>query len=447
MSGFDAFYFYSEAPGVVHQGLTSVYFGPNERVTFDNMVNGAMARIDSLPMLRRRVVHVPLTLHHPVWVTVADIDPTYHFVHHHLGGDCTLRDLEELQGNLIADRLDERHPLWKVHFCDGLPYGRTVVMLTMNHALSDGVGLNALFDTLLDVPLFGDLPTYQEHEIAQAQPNRASLVLSAFRDRLVELPRLPGLLIRTVRGLVSSSRYRRQHQAKVPKPMLNSPQLSFHGRLGPQRRITMVRLPMADVARVRAAFSTVGRVTVNDVLLAVIAGAVRTWLDAHDQRPALPLTTNVLVSLDAPDSRRNGGNQISQVFTTLATDVDDPAERLRLIAATTVHAKEMSLRRGASMMMDLFQFLPGGPLKLGLRLRTALRLPSPAPFSLTVSNMRGPRETAVVGAVPVDDMTMVGPLVPGIGLSATAYSYGDRLNDELASYVSPALSELMNASS
>lgn len=456
MGGFDAFYFYSANAAVTHQGLTTVQLGPHELISFEAIVAAGLARIPDLPMLRRRVVHVPLALHHPVWVTVATIDPGYHFIYHDLGGAGTVRDLEELGGRVIAEPLDERHPLWKLHYCEGFADGRTAVMLTAHHAFSDGVGMNALFDSILDVPLFGDRPAHQARDVAAAPLGRASLLLRALADRFVELPRLPVLIGRTLLGLVRSSVYRRQHQARVPKPLIDSPPLPFHGAMTATRRITSVALPLADFTTIRR--SNPG-VTLNDVLLTVVAGAVRRWMDAHDVRPAKSLTCNVLVSLDAPeDQRRHGGNLISQVFATLATDTDDPATRLTTIATSMKHAKAMNLRRGPTMMLDLFQYLPGGLLKLGLAARAALRLPSPPPFSLTVSNMRGPREQAVVGTVPVLDVKMVGPLVPGIGMSATAYSYQDRVNlsliacpdlfgdlDELATYVRPALTELLAA--
>jgi WS/DGAT/MGAT family acyltransferase len=200
-------------------------------------------------------------------------------------------------------------------------------------------------------------------------------------------------------------------------------------------------------------------VSVNDVVLGVVAGALRSWLDDRGELPEKALVAGVPVSTDAPGSGpRLGGNRVSNLFTSLATDVQDPHARLHQISRTTSASKVVQQTLGPWMLIDWVQFAPPAPLSAAMNLYSRTRAASrhPAAQNLVVSNVPGPREHVTIGGTRLDDLFSVGPILEGTGLNITAWSYVDRMNfsllacpalvDDLASLADrlrPALDELL----
>lgn len=455
MTGIDAGFLYMETPSVHMHTLKIAILEPDEHLTYDAFVAGMLARLKRLPPLRRRVVEVPFGLNHPVWVTMPRIDVAHHIRRHRIGGDGTLRDLEQLIGIIASTPLDRSQPLWELHFCDGLEDGRVAVVAKMHHALADGAAANALLANVTDVRSAATAELAQEEfAVATRAPRASLLVRHALHDAVQQFRVVPGLLLRTLRGLLGVLAERRGG-VRTPLPVLHAPRVSFNGALTPARSFATVTLPLAELKRVRAQHPGT---TLNDIVLAMTSGALRRWLAAHDEHPASSLLAGVPISADERDAvPRLGGNRVSNLFTTLATDVDDPAERLQTIARTTAQAKRIQARLGTSILADWSQFTPPRPFAAAVRAYSRLRAASwhPAAFSAIVSNVPGPREPATVGGARLGDLFSVGPLVDGIGLNVTVWSYVDRMNfsllacpdllpdvARLASYFPDALAEL-----
>jgi diacylglycerol O-acyltransferase len=283
-------------------------------------------------------------------------------------------------------------------------------------------------------------------------------VRHALRDGARQLLDLPALIGSTVRRIADVVRYRRRMGAKVPLPVKDAPRTSFNGPLTPRRSFATVTLPLADVKRVRSHHADIEGLTLNDVVLGVVSGALRRWLAAHGERPRTSLTAGVPVGLDVGDTEpRLMGNNVSNLFTTLATDIDDPAERLRTISVTTRHAKAISKTLG-SALMEWSQFAPPAPFAAAVRGYSRIRGARfhPAAFNAIVSNVPGPRERVKIAGAQLADVFSVGPLTEGIGLNVTVWSYVDRMNfsllacpdllpdvDALAAYFPDALAELL----
>lgn len=451
MDGIDAGFLYMETPSVHMHTLKIALLDPDPLVTYDTFVAGLLARLKRLPPLRRRVVPVPFGLNHPVWVTLPRIDVAHHLRHHRLGGEGTMRDLEVLIGEVASTPLDRRHPLWELHYVDGLADGRVAVIGKMHHALADGVAANALLGNVTDVRS-AELPEVEADDPAPTRvPSRATLVRDGLRDAIVQAVRLPGLLLRTALGVTGVLR-ERARGLRTPLPVLHAPRVSFNGALTPRRSFATVSLPLPELKRIRTQHDDV---TLNDLVLAVVSGALRRWLAEHDEHPSSSLLAGVPVGTDT--SPRLGGNRVSNLFTTLATDVDDPAARLQQIAATTRQAKRVQQVLGPSLMTEWTQFTPPVPFSAAVRAYSRLEAASwhPAAFSAIVSNVPGPREPASIGGARLSDLFSVGPLTDGIGLNVTVWSYVDRMNfsllacpdllpdvDTLAGYFPDALAEL-----
>jgi len=454
MDGIDAGFLYMETPSVHMHTLKIAILEPRPGLTYDTFVTGLLARLKRLPPLRRRVVPVPFGLNHPVWVTLPRIDAAHHLHRHHIGGEGSMRDLETLIGEIASTPLDRRHPLWELHYCEGLPGGRVAVVGKMHHALADGVAANALLGNVTDVRS-AELPEVpQQPEAATRTPGRATLVRDALRDAIVQIGQLPGLLVRTAFGVAGVVR-ERGHGIRTPLPVLHAPRVSFNGSLTPQRTFATVSLSLTDFKRVRQQHDGV---TLNDLVLGVVSGALRRWLADHDEHPSSSLLAGVPIGTDERDAvPRLGGNRVSNLFTTLATDIEDPAERLQLISATTTQAKRVQQLLGPSLLADWTQFTPPHPFAAAVRAYSWLNAASwhPSAFSVIVSNVPGPREPASVGGARLADLFSVGPLADGIGLNVTVWSYVDRMNfsllacpdllpdvDTLAAYFPDALAEL-----
>lgn len=458
MTGFDAGFLYMETPSVHMHTLKIAILEADDALSYDAFVSGILARLKRLPPLRRRVVEVPFGLNHPVWVTQRRIDVPHHIRRHRIGGPGntgSMRDLEQLIGMIASTPLHRDRPLWELHYCEGLEGGRVAVVGKMHHALADGAAANALLGNVTDVRSAATPePVQEEYATTDRLPSRLNLVRHAWADAARQLLDLPDLLRRTFLGVRGVVRARRAG-ANAPVPVLHAPRVSFNGALTPLRSFATVTLPLAELKRIRAQHEGV---TLNDIVLATASGALRRWLAAHDEHPSSSLLAGVPVSTDERGAvPRLGGNQVSNLFTTLATDVDDPVARLRTISETTAHAKEIHAQLGASILVDWSQFTPPRPFAVAVRAYSRLRAASwhPAAFSAIVSNVPGPREPAAVGGARLADLFSVGPLVDGIGLNVTVWSYVDRMNfsllacpdllpdvQVLASYFPAALAEL-----
>ncbi|GAA3830527.1 wax ester/triacylglycerol synthase family O-acyltransferase [Nocardioides panacisoli] len=455
MSGGDASFLYLETPSVHMHTLKIAVVEPNPDMTFDNLVAGTVARLRQMPALRRRVVPVPFRLNHPVVVTQRRIDPARHFFRHDLGGDATFRDAEVEIGRIAGTPLDRDVPLWQIHILEGLADGRVVIVGKIHHSLADGNAANAMLGNLTDLrPADGSAGRWEDPAGTTALPSRARLVVEALRDAILQVGLLPRLLLATASGLTSMLRYRRSTTTGVPLPVAHAPRVSFNGPLTPRRSFATVTLPLEALKQVRREQD----VTLNDVVLGVVSGALRRWMAEHGERPSASLTAGVPVGLDTGDGGpRLTGNAVSNLFTTLATDVEDPVERLHRISRTTAHAKELNRRLGSSMLTQWSQFAPPAPFSFAVQLWSRYRLTRfhPSAFSAIVSNVPGPRQRISIGGARLSDIFSVGPLVEGIGLNVTVWSYVDRMNfsllacpdllpdvDVLASYLPAALDEL-----
>jgi WS/DGAT/MGAT family acyltransferase len=207
---------------------------------------------------------------------------------------------------------------------------------------------------------------------------------------------------------------------------------------------------------VRVAFG----VTLNDVLLAIVAGTLRTYLERRGERPALPLVAEVPVATGAADGRRLHGNRLSNMFTSLCTDIADPIARLRAIHDVTKVAKEFHELLGVDLFESWMQYTPPKPAAWWMRLYARLHLVNRhrPPINVIVSSVPGPRTTLVWPGGTLETIYSVGPLIEGTALNVTAWSYVDRLYvgtltcpdliaapHEIASGLHEALDELVRA--
>lgn len=427
MDGVDANFLYLETPTMhMHTVKVAILQRPGG-FDFEAFVGEVMARLDKLPSFRKRALMDPLHLNHPLWISDQELDPARHIFRVVVPAPGSMRDLERLVGQIVSVPLDRSVPLWELHVCEGLEGGRVAVVAKLHHALADGNAANNLLANATGAvdPAGPDLRL-------DRTPSRPELVRAALVDAVRQALSLPALLSRTVRRLVDLVRIRRGSDVVPPRPILDVPRTSFNGPLGSRRIFATLTLPLEELKAARHAHG----VTLNDVVLGVVSGALRRWLASIGERPTSSLTAGVPVGTDPPGGPpRLEGNRVSNMFTTLATDVEDPRERLQTISRVTDAAKLVHRTLGPDMFVDWVQFTPPAPFRGFMRLYSRVRAASwhPAPFNVVVSNVAGPREELMLGDSRLVDLFSVGPILEGIGLNVTAWSYQDRMNFTLLS--------------
>ena len=466
MEGVDAGYLYMETP-TMHMHTLKIALvepAPKEGESFDAtyFTEVVLERLKDLPAFGRRALKVPFGLNHPLWIADRPIDPARHVFVHRVPEPGGMEGLEDLIGEICGRPLDQSLPLWEVHVTEpveSLDGGKVVaVVAKMHHALADGGAANALLGVVTDaVREEVGVPAPQ---VLEPTPSRIAQVRMALVDLLGQVLALPALLFTTGRGMVGVLRLRRTTSVRVPRPILDAPRTPFNAALTSRRNFATASLPLDEV---RAAGKAHG-VTVNDVVLALVSGALRGWLDEHGEHPGRSLLAGVPVGTDTPglSPQRLGGNRVSNLFTTLATDVDDPVERLRLISATTRESKLVQQTLGPDLLREWVEYTPPGPMSLAMKGYSRGRFASlhNPPFNVVVSNVRGPGQVVTIAGARLADLFSVGPILEGIGLNVTAWSYAGRLNFALlgcpdlvpdlravAARLAPALSELRTTES
>jgi WS/DGAT/MGAT family acyltransferase len=398
-------------------------------VRVEDVVRHMAARLHELPAFRWRVVPVPLGLSHPLFVEDPGFDVARHVRHAVLpepGGDA---DLDGLCARLTEQRLDRSRPLWQMTLVDGLAGDRQAIVLEIHHALMDGFATLATLARIFSVPSEDVESNAGDGWCPDRVPGGVRLVAGALGYQARVLAGLPRLVGKTRRGAAAVKQRRSQAAVKAPEPGVDTPLSAINQGFTADRRYARTWLPLEDVKRVKEAAG----VTVNDVVLGVAAGALRSYLEARDELPDRPLVASVPVGMEGRGApARAAGNRFSRLATSLATDVADPWTRLRTIAAVTREAKECLDLGGRELLPEWLEHLPpllGDPAVR--RMWAARRNPGKAPAKLdanvVISNIRGPSEPWQFGSAVVEEMYITGPPNGGVGVTIVAWDYAGRL--------------------
>jgi diacylglycerol O-acyltransferase len=428
LGGTDALFLSLETPDWhQHVGGLSIIDSQGRDITFDEFIIRVSERLPYAPKFRWRLKESPLGLDRPVWVDDDDFDIRRHVRRIGVPSPGGAKELGEIVGTLMSSQLDRRRPLWEMWLIEGLAGGKLGVFLKYHHALLDGVAGASLATVLLDLapdaaePL-APLPSTEEQK---AGPEPSSLELLA--RTAVDQYRRPARLARYARAMaskgVSAVQSMREHEDN--RAILSAPPTPFNGSIGPRRELAFASVAMDDVHRLKVAHD----VKVNDVVLAVTAGALRRYLEKHDALPDRPLVCGVPVSTRAKGDSSHS-NQISNMFVSLATDVDDPVERLQAIRRATVGAKAMRDAIGAHEIQSLGEV--ASPLLLGNAIRaiyrTSLMSRIPLRINTVVSNVPGPTMPLYMCGGQVVAIYPSSVILEGMGLNVTVISYMDRVD-------------------
>ncbi|MBA3550350.1 MAG: wax ester/triacylglycerol synthase family O-acyltransferase [Nannocystis sp.] len=422
MTGIDASFLYMEAPNLpmhtLKLGILDLA-GAHGPFRFERVIETLRAHMHLLPRLRWRAVPVPLGIHHPVWVEDPNFEVAAHVRRVTLPPPGGPMEFDALIARIAEDLLDRSRPLWELWMVEGVHVpghgGPLIGFVTkVHHAVADGVAaMEMLRRAMVALPVDG------VDRIAPGPlPGRAQLLRTALADHLRQLTGLPALLGHTARALMRVRSQRRSAEVRAPF-LFTGPRTGFNQPLSRHRRFARVELSLKTFREIKTQLGC----TINDVVLAVVAGALRSYLlgrgESVDERlvAAVPATT-------LPPGRA-GGNHVTSMYTSLCIDIADPLARLRAIQRITDNAKQRHEALGGDLLERWLEFTRLAPHRL-LWHHIVPRLRHP-PIHAVVSNVPGPREPLTIEGARLVHLASIGPLIEGAGINFTAWCYVDVL--------------------
>lgn len=428
LSGLDAGFLYLEAAGTpMHVGSLMLLEAPKKRgYDFHAAVQALIAeRLPKARALRRKLVEAPLELAHPMWQEAEHLDLNHHIRYEKLPKPGTQAQLLRKVAQLHAEMLPREHPLWCLVVIDGLASGELALYSKIHHALLDGQGGIALAQALLDTashfpkPLTGSEVIHAEEEAGTRI--RASTAARATVSQFARLIRaVPATLKMAGQALGSPGSL----IGKLRDTVLLAPKTIFNVQIGPERAFAVASVDLGRVKRVARGHG----VSLNDVVMAMVAQSLREYLGKHGGVPDEPLVVGMPISLrGAGDGEAN--NQVSMAQCPLPTQIKDPLERL-----AAIHTATASIKNRVSALRDLIPTdFPGlaaplwasGLSRLWARGHISERLPALA--NLVISNVPGPPIELFLAGARVLHYYPISIVIHGLALNVTVQSYGGHL--------------------
>ena len=350
------------------------------------------------------------------WQEDKDFELDYHLRHVALPQPGRIRELLAMVSRVHGNLLDRNRPLWEAYVIEGLPGGRFATYIKMHHALVDGVSGARMMASALAQTAKEQKPPLWDQTYGRAPDTRSAKAAPGLMEQfqsavLAGKQILPGIasgLWDVVRPVTS------QDAAALP---FQAPPTPFNVEISGSRRFASQSYPIARLKAIGQAASA----TINDVTLAICAGALREYLLVQNKLPAKPLVAMVPVSLHGETSE--GGNQVSLLLANLATHMADPRKRLQRIVASTAQAKQrlMAMPRLQKMAYGMSSVSPLGP---GMVTGSAKKYP---PFNLVISNVPGPKESLYLNGAHLDEVYPVSIPTHYLALNITISGYRDTL--------------------
>lgn len=371
----------------MHVGSLLVFEGPPP--SFGEFSDHLASCLDLVPRYRQRVQRMPADLARPIWVDDPHFSLTYHLRHTALPAPGGQAQVQALVGRVMAQRLDVDRPLWEMWLVEGLPDDRWAIITKTHHAMIDGLAGNELMETVLDRDPAARRPPPNPWQ-PQPAPSQLDLAASAASWTLhlpVEVGRATASAAASLRSptaLLRSTAVRTVGLARAGQSVAR-PTSVLNGPVGPHRRWASAD---SELATAKAIKDVVG-CTVNDVVLAVIAGGYREYLSARGEPvDDLVVRSLVPVSIRTEEHRGRLGNQVTAMFADLPVGVADPVERVASVSQQMAHLKGSGMAVGIEAMLSAADYVPATLMTLGARVyaRTGQRV-----VNTVTTNIPGPQ--------------------------------------------------------
>ena len=426
LSGQDAMFLHAELDGMPqHIGGVSIYnqaTAPGGVVRFKQILAMLDSRVHLSPIFRRKLVTVPLGLGRPYWAEDPDFDLEYHVRHIALPKPGDWRQLCILAARIHSQPLRRDKPLWEIYVIeglnnvDGIPKNSFALLLKVHHCAMDGATgaqfMNIVHDLTTETSDPGAAPPWVIERMSSTRMlGRAYIDAWKKPAQAYDMAKQAGsAFMRLRRGKAQQQFHSLEDKQKT----------RFQGKISRHR---VVEARKYDFEVIREIKNTQPGTTVNDVMLTIVAGGLRKYLQSKDELPEKTLVTGCPIDVRSSEERASGGNMVGFMNVALRTEIDDPVERLKAVHDEAVSAKSYAQALGPRMMVDLTDVMPGNVLSLALRAASATGLAEASVVQNTiVTNVPGaPMQLYMCGAELVDSFSL-GPLLPNIGLFHIVYS-------------------------
>ncbi|GAB93407.1 WS/DGAT/MGAT family O-acyltransferase [Gordonia rhizosphera] len=419
--------------------------GPDgTRLTRTDIQDLIAERLHLLPPLRWRLAEVPFGLGHPYWVD-GDVDLDFHVRELAVVAPGDQAALESQVARLSAHPMDRSRPLWEIHLIHGLVGDKVALLIKLHHAAVDGMSAAEIMTVLFDDTAAGRAIAPAPRPRAERAPGQLELLARGIAatpqrqlnaigaagrtltnlDHVATLRSIPG--IRPIGSMLRNvSLLGRASGTTAPAPSITAPRLHINGRITPHRNVALTSLPLDEITQIRRDLDY----TVNDVVMALCAGAIRRWLDGRGELPDQPLVAAVPVSVRTAKESGRYGNKVGTMIAELPTDEASTLLRLKRCRQGMQDAKQRNDTVPASLMRDANDLVP--PVVFGPAMRMVTRMASSEAFApaanVLISNVPGPRSGIYLAGHPVHEQYPVSTISDSLALNITVYSYRDRLH-------------------
>jgi WS/DGAT/MGAT family acyltransferase len=432
-----------------HVGGFAIYdpsTAPGGELTVQELCGLVGERLHLLPPFRWRLVPVPFGIDLPYWIEDPDFDLDFHIRESAVPKPGTDRQIAETVARIFARPLDRDRPLWELYLIHGLPDGKVALLTKVHHSVVDGVSGNEILTILLDPSAEGrEIPAPGEPVPPDRVPGQLEMLargvlgiprqplraLKAAPLTLTAITEVPGANafplvptlsrglahLRTLAGAPGGEGVLEVAQARAPRT-------SFNGPIGPHRRFAFGSISLDRVKALKNELD----ITVNDVVVAICASALRDWLLERDELPKDPLLALIPVSVRTEEERQAFGNRIAAMIVPIATNVKDPRRRLLRTHELLRSAKEIHAALPASLLTDATAFIPPAVAALAARTTIEVLGRTRPPLNVVISNVPGPREPLYLAGARLEANFPVSVVIDGVGLNLTIMSYRDHMD-------------------
>lgn len=426
LSGLDATFLWAETPTAHMHVVGVMVLDPStapEPFTAESVRSLILRRLDRLPAFRRKLLPIPFNLHYPMWMEDPDLDIDYHVRRIAVAKPGGPAELAEVVGQLASRQLDRTKPLWEFWVVEGLEDGNVALVAKAHHALIDGMSSVAILASLFDVEP-------DPVEVGTGRPtilklDRTPSAVELLARAWIDLARQPMMWIRAgERAIQSALAVRSRLQSdEVDESVLplSAPRVSFNRALSAQRSTAFAEVPLADVKRIKTALG----VTVNDVVLAICTGALRTYLGDNEELPERSLVAAVPASTRDASGAATLGNMVSAIFAGLPVHIPDPIEQVQHIRAMTAGGKAVHDAFGPTTLQQWAEIAAPSIFGRAMRAYSSLKLADRGPViaNTIISNVPGPNFPMFLAGARLVSFSPLGPIMDGIGLNITVFSY------------------------
>jgi diacylglycerol O-acyltransferase / wax synthase len=406
----------------MHVGAVLLFEGPPP--AYDDLTAHVEARLHLVPRYRQKLAFPRLEMGRPMWIDDPRLNIEYHVRHTALPAPGSMDELRLLAGRIFSQRLDRSKPLWEMWLVQGLNDNRFALITKTHHAMVDGISGVDLATVLFDL---GPVPqTVQSEEPwhAEPEPSQAELMAEGVKglikfpfelaERAVGALRHPGEALREAREAAEGV-------GEIVWAGLNpAPETPLNVPIGPHRRVRWVDSRLDDFKEIKNSLGG----TVNDVVLAVVTGALQRWLRLRGVRTeGLELRALVPVSIRADDERHQLGNRIVVMRGPLPVYCEDPVSCLERVREAMAGVKESKQALGAEVISGLENFAPPTLLAQASRLNFSTRL-----FNVIVTNVPGPQFPLYLLGRELEQLVPMAFLPEDHALAIAIMSYNGRLD-------------------